>query len=168
MAGNIYIHLHVLILSYHKFSNLQIAVVVFSQQSKNRHHLWPYSFMITPLYPLPISLQDPSLMLTDRNIWLGKSLRNINIVDEYMTHVYGNWLKRWPNLISFLQNLQFKSPSFKDICNEFIKKMDSCSDVKYHCRMFLKICSEFSGSRIAIIGKDIQRDLRSEGVIINI
>ena len=64
--------------------------------------------------------------------------------------------------------LAFKSPSFEDICDNFIEKMESCSDVEYHCRMFLKICSEFSGSRIAFVGRDIQRDLRSEGVIINI
>ena len=64
--------------------------------------------------------------------------------------------------------LAFESPSFKDICNKFIEKMESCSDVEYHCRMFLKICSNFGGSRIAIVGRDIQRDLRSEGVIINI
>ena len=64
--------------------------------------------------------------------------------------------------------LAFKSPSFEDICDNFIEKMESCPDVEYHCRMFLKICSEFAGSRIAIVGRDIQRDLRSEGVIINI
>ena len=64
--------------------------------------------------------------------------------------------------------LALKSPSFKHICNGFIEKMESCRDVEYHCRMFLKICSKFSGSHIAIVGRDIQRDLRSEGVIINI
>ena len=64
--------------------------------------------------------------------------------------------------------LAFKSPSSEDICDNFIEKMESCSDVEYHCTMFLKICSEFGGSRIAIVGRDIQRDLRSEGVIINI
>ena len=64
--------------------------------------------------------------------------------------------------------LAFKSPSFKDICDNFIEKMESCSDVEYHCRMFLIICSEFGGSRIAIVGRYIERDLRSEGVIINI
>ena len=64
--------------------------------------------------------------------------------------------------------LVFKSPSFEDICDNFIEKMESCSDVEYHCRMFLKICSEFGGGRIAIAGRDIERDLRSEGVIINI
>ena len=64
--------------------------------------------------------------------------------------------------------LAFKSPSFEDICDKFIEKMESCSDVEYHCRIFLIICSEFGGSRIAIAGRDIQGDLRSEGVIINI
>ena len=64
--------------------------------------------------------------------------------------------------------LAFESPSFKDICDKFLEKMESCSDVEYHCRMFLTICSKFSGSRIAFVGREIQRDLRSEGVIINI
>ena len=64
--------------------------------------------------------------------------------------------------------LAFKSPSFKDICDKFLEKMESCPDIEHHCRMFLNICSEFSGSRIAIVGRDIQRDLMSEGVIINI
>ena len=65
-------------------------------------------------------------------------------------------------------DLAFKSPLFKDVCDKFIEKMESFSDVKYHCRMFLKICSEFGSSRIAIGGRDIEHDLRNEGVIINI
>ena len=63
--------------------------------------------------------------------------------------------------------LAFKSPSFEDICDNFIEKMELSPDVNYQCKMFLKICSEFNGSHIAIAGRDIRRDLRSEGVIIN-
>lgn len=65
-------------------------------------------------------------------------------------------------------DLAFKTPSFKDVCDNFIEKMESCSDVKYYCRMFLKIRSDFGSSHIAIGGRDIERDLRNEGVIINI
>ena len=61
--------------------------------------------------------------------------------------------------------LAFNLPSFEDICDNFIEKMESCSDVEYQCRMFLRICSKFGGSHIAMIGKDIQYDLRREGVI---
>ena len=46
--------------------------------------------------------------------------------------------------------------------------METCSDVEYYLKMFLKTCSKFGGSRIAMAGRDIQRDLRSEDVIINI